>query len=248
MNLLHNVRDLQLTVSRTTQSLKSRWQIEDFLSDHMLIPRKGPPKQGHIVANTLLFMMFLRHANARYTKWMLCFHATQTGKHLLWKQNVSEQNQKHFFVSAVNVVRAGKRGNICVGNNVSATMCPPLPGPFEAKYPESRNLLLTPKRYDEYPLFFYESPPWVLRTLFSSAKAILFFSFFSSYVLRCTYVLVKNVQVSVPVVSTSVFVVLIVLMQFFTSAVILHFRMLQSFRLIVQSCIYYSYFKQVKKR
>ena len=26
--------------------------------------------------------------------------------------------------------RTGKRGNICVGNNVSATLCPRLPGPF----------------------------------------------------------------------------------------------------------------------
>ena len=33
------------------------------------------------------------------------------------------------FVSATNVARAGKRGNICVGNNVSATMCPRLQGP-----------------------------------------------------------------------------------------------------------------------
>ena len=30
-------------------------------------------------------------------------------------------------VSATNVARTGKRGNICVGNNVSATMCPRLP-------------------------------------------------------------------------------------------------------------------------
>ena len=30
-------------------------------------------------------------------------------------------------MSATNVARAGKRGNICVGNNVSATMCPRLP-------------------------------------------------------------------------------------------------------------------------
>ena len=30
-----------------------------------------------------------------------------------------------------NVARAGKRGNICVGNNVSATMCPRLPGPLK---------------------------------------------------------------------------------------------------------------------
>ena len=31
------------------------------------------------------------------------------------------------FVSATNVTRAGKRGNICVGKNVSATMCLPRP-------------------------------------------------------------------------------------------------------------------------
>ena len=46
--------------------------------------------------------------------------AAQTGKHLLRTQNVSEQNQKHFFVSATDVALAGKRGNICVGNNVSS--------------------------------------------------------------------------------------------------------------------------------
>ena len=34
------------------------------------------------------------------------------------------------FVSATNVASAGKRRNICVGNNVSATMCPRLPGPL----------------------------------------------------------------------------------------------------------------------
>ena len=33
------------------------------------------------------------------------------------------------FVSTTNAARAGKRGNICVGNIVSATMCPHLPGP-----------------------------------------------------------------------------------------------------------------------
>ena len=35
------------------------------------------------------------------------------------------------FVSATNAARAGKRGNICVGNNVSATMRPRLPGPLD---------------------------------------------------------------------------------------------------------------------
>ena len=46
--------------------------------------------------------------------------AAQTGKHLLRTQNVSEQNQKHFLRPATNVARACKRGNICVGNNVSS--------------------------------------------------------------------------------------------------------------------------------
>ena len=74
---------------------------------------KGPGKRGHIVAHDV---------SSR----------AKTGKHLLRTQNVSEQNQKPFFVSATNVQRAGKQGNICVGNNVSATMCPHgLPGPLE---------------------------------------------------------------------------------------------------------------------
>ena len=71
------------------------------------------------------------HIVARDVSW-----AAQTGKHLLRTQNVSEQNQKHFlsvpdtkFVSATNVARAVKRGNICVDNNVSTTMCPRLPWP-----------------------------------------------------------------------------------------------------------------------
>ena len=34
-------------------------------------------------------------------------------------------------MSATFVARAGKRGNICVGNNVSATMCPRLPVALE---------------------------------------------------------------------------------------------------------------------
>ena len=33
-------------------------------------------------------------------------------------------------MSVTNVAPAGKRGNICVGNKVSATMCPRLPVPL----------------------------------------------------------------------------------------------------------------------
>ena len=34
------------------------------------------------------------------------------------------------YEPATNVARARKRGNICVGNNLSTTMCPRLPGPL----------------------------------------------------------------------------------------------------------------------
>ena len=66
---------------------------------------KGPCKRGHIVADTLLPMMFL-------------------GQRKLGTF-VADTN----FVSTTNVVRAGKQGNICIGNSVSATMCPRLPRP-----------------------------------------------------------------------------------------------------------------------
>ena len=37
-------------------------------------------------------------------------------------------------VYATIVARAGKRGNICVGSNVSATMCPRLPVPLRLTF------------------------------------------------------------------------------------------------------------------
>ena len=45
-------------------------------------------------------------------------------------------------MSAINVARAGKGGNICVGSNVSATMCPRLPVPLGAAADHSRNVLV----------------------------------------------------------------------------------------------------------
>ena len=65
-------------------------------------------KRGHIVVDTLLPMMFL-------------------GLHKLG--NICGVPDTK-FVSARNVVRGSKRGNICVSNNVSATKCPCLPGPL----------------------------------------------------------------------------------------------------------------------
>ena len=80
-------------------------------------------------------MVFRAHCCGNIVAYDVSLRA-QTGKHLLRTQNVSEQNQKHFcvpdtkFVSPTNAAHAGKRGNICVGNNVSATMCPRLPVPL----------------------------------------------------------------------------------------------------------------------
>ena len=82
---------------------------------------KGPGKRGHIVADTLLPMMFL---GLRKLGNICCGHKMFLNK---IRNIFCVPDTK--FVSATNVARAGKRGNTCVGNNVSATMCPRLPGP-----------------------------------------------------------------------------------------------------------------------
>ena len=73
---------------------------------------QGPGKRGQIVADTLLPMMFLG-------LWKLgnicCVH-----KMLLNKIRNIFCVPDTTFVSATNVARAGKRGKICVGNNVSS--------------------------------------------------------------------------------------------------------------------------------
>ena len=86
--------------------------MEEYPTKAALRVFNGPCKiGGHIVADTLLPMMFL---GLRKLGNICC------------GQNVSEQNQRHFcvrdtkFVSATNVARTGKRGNIRVGNNVSS--------------------------------------------------------------------------------------------------------------------------------
>ena len=56
---------------------------------------------------------------------MLCFHAVQTGKHLLQTQNVSEQNQKHFLCPQQMMCTQANRETF-----VSATMCPHLLEPL----------------------------------------------------------------------------------------------------------------------
>ena len=82
---------------------------------------KGLGKRGHIVADTLLPMMFL---GLRKLGNICCGHKMFLNK---IRNIFCVPDTK--FVSATNVARAGKRGNICVGNNVSATVCPRLPEP-----------------------------------------------------------------------------------------------------------------------
>jgi len=86
--------------------------------------RKGPGKRGHIVADTLLLMMFL---GLRKLGNICCEHKMFLNK---IRNTFCVPDTK----SATNVARAGKRGNICVGDNVSATMCPRLPGPLTPSY------------------------------------------------------------------------------------------------------------------
>ena len=62
-------------------------------------------KRGHLVADTLLLMMFL---GLRKLGNICCGHKMFLNK------------IRNIFVSATNVARVGKRGNICVGNNVSS--------------------------------------------------------------------------------------------------------------------------------
>ena len=74
--------------------------------------KKGPGKRGHIVADTLLPMMFLGLRNLGN---ICCGHKMFLNK---IRNIFCVPDTK--FVSATNVARAGKRGNICVGNNVSS--------------------------------------------------------------------------------------------------------------------------------
>ena len=82
----------------------------------------GFGKRGHIISDTFLPMMFL---GLRKLGNICCGHKMFLNK-----------------IRNIFVARAGKRGNICVGNNVSATMCPRLPGPYDihcfaAHFPET---------------------------------------------------------------------------------------------------------------
>ena len=74
----------------------------------------GPGKRGHFAADTLLPMMFL---GLRKLGHICCRHKMFLNK----TRNIFCVPDTK-FVSATNVARTDKRGNICIGNNVSALM------------------------------------------------------------------------------------------------------------------------------
>ena len=105
------VLDLVLVLKSYVCLLTDGRPLTDWLTD------------GHIVADTLLPMMFLGLRKLRNT---CCKHKMFLNK---IRNIFCVPDTK--FVSSTNVARAGKQGNICVGNNVSATLCPRLPGPLD---------------------------------------------------------------------------------------------------------------------
>ena len=103
--------------NNTRTSLASHSCENSFVLKHEC-EAKGGGKGGNIVADTLLLMTF---PCARKLGNICCGHKMFVNK------------IRNIFCVKKNcvrtIVRAGKRGNICVGNNVSATMCPRLPVP-----------------------------------------------------------------------------------------------------------------------
>jgi len=91
----------------------------------------------HLTENNSLRMLNLRNAasatlESRQHDHQHCFLGTQTGKHLLWKQNVSGKKSETIFVSE-RMFRVRANGatfrETCFCTNVSATMFSRLRGP-----------------------------------------------------------------------------------------------------------------------
>jgi len=81
--------------------------------------------------NTLLLMMFLG-AQTLGTQNECCVSMLRKLGNICCghKMDTKMSGPDTKFVSTTKVARAGKWGNICVGNNVSAIIFPRLPGPL----------------------------------------------------------------------------------------------------------------------
>ena len=110
----------------------------------------------------LLVMMFLGRADARDTKWMLCFHVAQTRKHFSRTQCFWTKSETIFVSRAQNLcpqqmVRARANGE---------TMCPLLPGPYSTWYPSrpsepTVDLWLMPSFFFSFKIYFI----WTVKTV-----------------------------------------------------------------------------------
>ena len=96
------------------------WKLLELPAFSSIRQPKSPGKRGHIVADTMLPMMFL---GLRKLGNICCRHKMFLNK---IRNIFCVPDTK--FVSATNVARAGKRGNICVSNNVSSFALRPFRG------------------------------------------------------------------------------------------------------------------------
>ena len=81
-------------------------------------------------------------------------------------------------MSATNVARAGKRGNICVGINVSATMCPRLPGHLKAADREQAGELILRFLYNKPNALFPFSAIFLMKRFQCSTEGIVYTSWY----------------------------------------------------------------------
>ena len=114
---------IKLRLRRTLARNAILYFPDPFYMGGMLRYWRTGGERGHIVADTLLLLMMFFGLHKLGN--ICCGHKMFLNKirNILFAPDTK-------FVSATNVARTGKRGNICVGNNVSATMCPRLPGPL----------------------------------------------------------------------------------------------------------------------
>ena len=96
--------DYKIIMSRTLKV--TGYHVIHVWPQSIISKSKAPGKRGHIVAHDVSWA----RKRVGNTKWMLLFHAVQTGKHLLRTQNVSEQNQKHFLCPGHKCTSRGQTG------------------------------------------------------------------------------------------------------------------------------------------
>ena len=111
--------DYKIIMSRTLKV--TGYHVIHVWPQSIISKSKAPGKRGHTVADTLLLMMFLGRVNAWETQSECCFSMLcKLGNICCGHKMFLNKIKNIFCVPDKNVPRAGKRGNICVRNNVSS--------------------------------------------------------------------------------------------------------------------------------